>query len=149
MGTKLIESDEYTLHRFYGGDKRGVMYQITQKHTEPFSDSEYHYIHLSAEQIHHIYETIINREYDLIDEEMKVKTLKDLIKENDDDLTFGGYTEDVLQEAAREWIEKIDDVLYDDKKEENLAPYKPDNYYHMDEVMRWIKHFFNLEEDQE
>lgn len=30
MSTQLFEGKRFTLTRFWGGDKRGVMYQITQ-----------------------------------------------------------------------------------------------------------------------
>ena len=32
------------------------------------------------------------------------RTLKELIKKNDDELSFGGYTEDMLQECAKRLI---------------------------------------------
>lgn len=49
------------------------------------------------------------------------KTLKELIKKNDDELSFGGYTEDMLQECAKSLIVKWEkdcktNVYLDEKK---------------------------------
>lgn len=55
---------------------------------------------------------------------------------------------DNIRQAAKEWEKKLGDVLYGDLEEKDLLPYKPYNFYHMDEVRNWVRHFFNLEEDE-
>ena len=66
----------------------------------------------------------------------KLKTLKDLIKENDDELTFGGYTEDVLKQEAIKWIKAKD------FKHPSLDG--TGDKIRDDAVISWIKYFFNI-----
>ena len=67
---------------------------------------------------------------------MKLRTLKELIKHNKDELSFGGYTEDILRIEAKKWIKSIED----DKE-------KPLKFSLL--TSKWIKHFFNLSDDEE
>jgi len=66
---------------------------------------------------------------------VKLKTLNDLIKkaQNEDELSFGGYTKDYLRDEAIEWIKS-------DKS----------NFYSklgMEETKLWIKNFFNITDE--
>lgn len=74
---------------------------------------------------------------------MKLRTLNDLIKENDDELTFGGYTDDVLRDQAIKWIKakdmKIWDFLVDDIEDGDV------NDIYMLKI--GLKKFFNITEE--
>ena len=89
----------------------------------------------------------------------KLKTLKDLLivhqigdysKDSDVLVKFKNmnvYDGDDLKQAAREWIKVIDDVLYGMNDQKTLLPYKPHDFYHMDELLYWINNFFNLDDE--
>ncbi len=70
----------------------------------------------------------------------KLKTLKQLIKAETDELTFGGYTEDVLREEAIKWYKATDEGWFSlpDKDDAGVEGYS---------IGRFIKHFFNLTEE--
>jgi len=48
MSTQLFEGKRFTLTRFWGGDKRGVMYQITQYNK---TEKHYDWIQLSEKDL--------------------------------------------------------------------------------------------------
>jgi len=77
----------------------------------------------------------------------KLKTLKELIEENDDEITFAGYTEDVLQCSAREWIKALEIRIHEVEIAdygENLNRIKGLELMANQHKIDWIKHFFNL-----
>jgi len=56
MSKKLENiNKDTTLTRFWGGEKRGVCYQITA----PNEDGEYNYVQLSREDIRHLFNIIM------------------------------------------------------------------------------------------
>ena len=61
----------------------------------------------------------------------ELKTLKDLSNEADE-LSFGGYTVDILRSEAIKWVKSNDPLLNDCDGA----------------VDDWIKHFFNLREEE-
>jgi hypothetical protein len=87
----------------------------------------------------------------------KLKTLNDLIKqaEKEDELSFGGYTKDYLQNEAHEWVKVLLKYRYGSSDEQDDAKKKLGkelveildwDYYHLDVVCKVFMYFFNLEE---
>lgn len=96
----------------------------------------------------------------MVNEEKKLKTLKNIIDETHwTDITYHYDNQhpilaETLQESAREWIKEIeeDEGFYLDNFEKALLPGLPPKYkirfnpIQESNVIKWIKHFFNLEE---
>lgn len=70
---------------------------------------------------------------------MKLKTLKDLQKEADE-LSFGGYTIDTLRGEAIKWIKEMKNSDIYSETEQGIFE---SNF----NVQEWIKHFFNITEE--
>ena len=89
-----------------------------------------------------------------------MRTLKDLIKSNTDELSFGGYTEDMLQAFAKKQIKYLEKQMKLHGKwvaqgvGENPSFKLPKGFdfencfalpYGYYDVIKWIKRTFNLE----
>ena len=75
---------------------------------------------------------------------MTLKTLKDLMKENDDELSFGGYTSDILREEAKKWVKYLNSKLPEviGRMPEHEAVSRSYIYGQI----KILKDFFNLED---
>jgi len=65
MSTKLIDNKKYSLTRYYGGKKKGTMYQITQAYSKPLVDEwchKYGYVQLSRTDVLDIFSAIVHSE---------------------------------------------------------------------------------------
>jgi len=87
----------------------------------------------------------------------KLKTLDDCYEWTDEDYEQLSYKR--LQDAAREWIKHLEDTMNGHQKvlmeslKGNVIDF-PDGYLSIlsegyTEIVRWIRHFFNLSDEEE
>jgi hypothetical protein len=72
----------------------------------------------------------------------KLKTLKDIEKENSPNEGALYYSNDV-RNTAREWLKKLNSI-----ETELGGCLSDESWYYNEGQIDWIKHFFNLEEEK-